>query len=473
MPRARVVPLAVLLLLYAATALPWLIVVPPFEASDETAHYDHARYIAFTGHLPDRVPTQLNDEGWYTSHWPQPPLYYLLQAAVIQATGAEAVSPLSLIAFDPAERPLGTTTRRLIVQEGGERRATRALLIGRLVSWTCGAGLIAALFAALGAAGFSERTRVLLIASLLLVPGFGGNVTAVNNDALAALLGAAGTIVLLRLAAHPGRDDDDRRAAGAGRAGPRLLAWAAAGALIGLAMLSKPTTIALLPMAVACALVAANPSWRAVTARLGALAAGYAVCWSGMWIRNWIVFGDPAASALTSILRRFHGAPHGWTLWEPDLYAGMTHELFRGFFAQFGWSGVGPQAEPIWWWYRLIALAAVTLWAIAIVRVAVQGRDTPMAVGQARIAAVGVVSHIAILFAINSVMWASSGRHLLPALAPMIVLVAFGGRVISRALSSDGLTSAARMAAAAAVWLLAAAWISVLVELTRGYRFGG
>jgi hypothetical protein len=87
----------VLLLLYAATSLSWLIVTPPFDAPDETAHYDYARYIAATGHLPDHVPTAVREGNWYTTHWPQPPLYYVLLSVVVRAVHAEAIAPLAFL----------------------------------------------------------------------------------------------------------------------------------------------------------------------------------------------------------------------------------------------------------------------------------------------------------------------------------------------------------------------------------------
>jgi hypothetical protein len=61
-------PLAGLSVLYAAIALCWLCVLPPFEGPDELQHYDYARYVAVTGHLPNRIPATPN-EGWYTGRW--------------------------------------------------------------------------------------------------------------------------------------------------------------------------------------------------------------------------------------------------------------------------------------------------------------------------------------------------------------------------------------------------------------------
>jgi hypothetical protein len=449
----------VLLLLYAATSLSWLIVTPPFDAPDETAHYDYARYIAATGHLPDHVPTAVREGNWYTTHWPQPPLYYVLLSVVVRAVHAEAIAPLAFLEFDPAETH-GPSARRIIFREPGDRAATRALFLGRLVSWTFGAGLVLALFAALGAAGASDRTRVLLIASLVLVPGFTANLAVVNNDSLAAWLAASSAAVLFTIVARP-----ETRG---------LSAWFGLGVLIGVALSSKSTTSFLVPMAVVSCLAGARWSARVAGARLCAIGVGVMLCLSATVARNWMTFGDPFASSLAAILPRFHPPPPSWTLTGSELYIEVSRSLFTGFTAQFGWAGATPRSAAIWWLYGTLLMVVVVLCSIAAIALGVLGRGTPAAVRLTRVAALGVGVHLVSLYVINGVMFAASGRHLLPVVAPAVVLVYCGAAVVARALAPRGLLfPVTRAIPAAVLMLLTAAWVSVFVEMTLRVRYGG
>jgi hypothetical protein len=463
-------PVLVLLLLYAATSLSWLIVTPPFDAPDETAHYDYARYIAATGHLPDHVPTALREGDWYTTHWPQPPLYYVLVSQAVRAVHAEAVSPLTYLEFDLAEQH-GPSARRIIVREPGDRVATRALFLGRLVSWAFGAGLIVALFAALGAAGASDRTRVMLIASLVLVPAFTANLAVVNNDSLAACVAASTAAVMFAIVARPERRERE------------LPAWIGLGVLIGLALSSKSTTSFLIPMALVSCLTGAVSgavpgagAARVVLARLCAIAIGAMPCLGFTAARNWMTFGDPFASSLTAVLSKFHPPPPTWTLAGSELYIELSRSLFAGFTAQFGWAAAMPRSAAIWWFYLTLLAAVIVLSAIAAIALGVLGRGTPAAVRLTRVAATGVIVHLASLYVVNGVvMYAASGRHLLPVVAPAIVLVYYGAAIVARAIGSRGLSLSpvTRLVPAALLTLLAAAWVAVFVELTLRFRYGG
>ena len=456
----RAAALILLLVLYAATSLSWLIVIPPFDAPDEIAHYDHARYIAVTGHLPDHVPATVQEGDWYVSHWPQPPLYYLLLSPIIRGIRAEAVAPLHFVAFDPADESIaGPTARRVIFQERGDRPATRALYLGRLLSWTFGAGLVVALFAALGHTGASERTRTLLIASLLLVPSFTGNLVMVNNDSLAALTAAVAVAALFRLVTRVHA--------------PGTAAWFMSGLLIGLALLSKSTTSFLLPMAALGATMGAERSVPVVVRRVLVMGLGVLLCVGPGAIRNWLVFGDPFASTLATVLRRFNPPPPSWTFWGPTLYVEVSRALFEGFAAQFGYTSAMPRAHGVWLMYGLAAAGVLLLAAIATIGLAILGRGTPPEIRVARLAVVGLLAHLAALYGINSVVYAAAGRHMLPIVAPALALVYLGGVLIVRPLARHGRAANARLVPAGIVVGLAACWVSVFVDLAMRFRFGG
>lgn len=69
-----------ILLLFIVLAIIYSLVTPPFEAGDESRHYAVVKYMADTGRLPVQQP------GEAQLHWShegnQPPLYYLLAAAL-------------------------------------------------------------------------------------------------------------------------------------------------------------------------------------------------------------------------------------------------------------------------------------------------------------------------------------------------------------------------------------------------------
>src|SRR5262249_5008969 len=84
--RASRFPWLVVPALLAATGgLVFLLVVPPFEGPDETAHVQYARYVAVTGELPAAPPSP--DSMWrdYYYEWVQPPAAYVAAALLYRA----------------------------------------------------------------------------------------------------------------------------------------------------------------------------------------------------------------------------------------------------------------------------------------------------------------------------------------------------------------------------------------------------
>jgi len=237
--------------------------------------------------------------------------------------------------------------------------------------------------------------------------------------------------------------------------------------------LSKSTTSFLLPMAVAGSAMGAHRSPRVVIRRLIAMGVGVLVCVSASAVRNMLVFGDPFGSPLAAVLRHFNPPPASWSLVGSTLYVEVSRALFEGFVAQFGQGVAMPRSPDVWLVYGLAAIVILVLCAIAAIGVAILGRGTPTEIRVTRLALVGVLAHVAALYAINSVFFAAAGRHMLPVVALTLTLVYAGGTLIARAVSRPRLDAVARLVPAAAVVLLAACWVCVFVDMAMRFRFGG
>src|SRR5262249_12297019 len=137
------------------------LIVPPGYAPDEPAHFEYARQIAETATLPILRP----GTSGYEAH--QPPLYYLLAAAVYRALA-----------------PAG---------EAAARHGLRALSIA------LGAGTIVLGWATARAIWPRDRVMPLAVAAFpLAVPMHVAMSAAINNDALAEAVLSALLLVLVR-----------------------------------------------------------------------------------------------------------------------------------------------------------------------------------------------------------------------------------------------------------------------------------
>ena len=200
-----------IILAYVALAVGYALGTPPWNNPDEPAHYNYLRHIATTGQLPilqmgdynfaeleqlkaARFPASLSIAGVrYEYH--QPPLYYLLGAAIYKVT---------------ASLPLPTQ-----------------VLILRLFSVALGVLVLLVAYATAQEAFSGDRMLALsTVAFVAFVPMHTAMTAAINNDTLAELLLA----LLLWLSLRRLRDADP----------PRRYVLLA-GLLLGLGLLTKVT----------------------------------------------------------------------------------------------------------------------------------------------------------------------------------------------------------------------------------------
>ncbi len=310
-----------LLLLYAVLAVAYSLLVPPWEAPDETAHYLVVEHVARSGEMPPF------EQSYETV---QPPGYYWLAGALFRAT--ESVDPQLTRRLRPPLTPESEYTRY------GWTGQNYGFLWGmQILRWfNVTIGALALFFIYRGAKGLLDAAgagpSALAVAGVVaLTPQFLHNTAAVSNDALANACGALFFWLLVDIALRPPSG--------------RRLALAAAAAIV-LPFLVKLT---LLPMSAALLLTLA---WRAgrVHRRLllfvalvapAVLAAGLAL----------------AAPATARFLLR--------TLWwrltfiRPDIFDGWSLSQILSYYAAGYWGQIGWKfaALPCGLWGALWASA--------------------------------------------------------------------------------------------------------------------
>ena len=338
--------LAAILLLYAVLAAWYSVTIPLGEAPDEVPHFTYVRYLAQHGRLPT---TEEEHEAF------QPPLYYALGAALTFWIEDEPEVPFAVRAnghYDPADPE---APKNLLLHTADEAWPYSgwplAWHLVRLISIALGAITIWSVFH-LGRVLFPGKPAIPLTMAALtaFTPQFLFISAVVNNDNAATAFAA---LVLWQMAAllH------ERQCTQLWKRSAML------GLVLGLAILSKASLVALLPVAGLALLVASircgasgggsqtagARSWlgRAavsllVTFGLAALIAGWYL------IRNWVLFGDPLGWSFLLEINALREGPL-----TPEVFAWLFKGVFRSFW--LGWIGI--QFDEVVYW--LIGVACV------------------------------------------------------------------------------------------------------------------
>ncbi len=264
-PRAERRLLALILTLFVLLGFSYALLTPAFEASDELWHYPMVRHLADGNPLPVQVFDPALAGPW-NQEASQPPLYYYLAAALtfwIDTSDMAQVRWLNphvdngvitadgntnLAIHDPAANPWAGTLL--------------AVRVIRLFSVLLGAATVYLTYR-IAVEVAPGRPGVALLAAALnaFLPMFLFISGAVNNDNLAVPLSSLALLLLIRIVTR-------RRG---GYFPVRWTEWAAVGAVLGLAALTKEGTLGLFPLAVGTAVVAA---WQRLEAEQGGGGAG-------------------------------------------------------------------------------------------------------------------------------------------------------------------------------------------------------
>lgn len=437
--------LTLLVAAYLALAVKYSAVVPLFESPDEVWHYEYIRWLAAGKGLT--APEDVGAAPW-AQEGSQPPLYYLLGAAVtffVSDENADAVIRYNVHTAVGNADAFGNKNYML----HGDAEAwpwqgvALAAHLTRLLSVMLGAGsvVLAWSIARLTLPGWPVAA-VLATALLAFSPQFLFISAATNNDNLVTVLATATLYLCARLLRASTR--------------PVWWMWAALGGVLGLAALSKLSGLLLVaPVFFTLVAVARRARAWGVFWQAALLTGAAALSVAGWWyLRNWLLFGDPLLLSVMFAGVPPQPAPAGLV----ELLA-LAPGVWRSLWAVFGWFNV--LAAPwLYDFYTALSLLAVVGWGVGWLRrrryLRAHVRLTLLALSALWLA----------VMAAAVARWAqvsyAQGRLLFPALPALTTLMAGGlilltpqrwQRVIVWTLA---LALAAIAAAAPFVWILPA-----------------
>lgn len=382
----------VLLVVCALLLAGWSIVVPVFEAPDEPAHWQYARFLHDHWKLP-RYSQGVEEAN-------SPPLYYLLIAPVATDTPV----PKSLTRQDDAGRHRAPNRPERFDSPkpgfGGYEpiRVARLLtvFISTITVWLC--------FLVGREVTGRTATGILSGGFVLLLPMFTFRGMNISNDALMVLFCAAFTYGCARILT---RGWNRRR-----------------GVLVVLALtaafLTKPSAIVLAPV-FAFAVWLTTDRWMRRLHRLSTIGLGAVIAAPWLW-RNWTMYGDALASEAM-----YTAVPHlvvRKSLTDPYFYSELPVHTFMSFVGNFGWMSLRLPS----WIYAVFA-AGMCVAAFGLVRA---WRRTPAIRPLLTLLGAAFPLSVVFLVYINLRFTQPQGRFLFMALPAMGALAAIGFETLPR-----------------------------------------
>ena len=396
---------ALLVATYVVVAVAYSVIVPIYEAPDESGHFDLIVHLINTKSLPVQDIEQRN----YAHH---PPLYYIL--AAIPASLADVNDVSSMPQLKPEFHWPSIDDPAVASHKTAEtfpyHGRVLAIHLSRAVSVLCGA-LTVILTIAIGWLLFPRLQEVGLLAAVLVAfnPQFLFTNGAVTNDGLVV---AACTGVLWQLLRTLQRPE-------------RLREWVFLGMWAAAAVLAK--SVGLVVCGVVCLswlIWSARRKTPALSIKSGVAVGLTFVLLAGWWfVRNQVLYGDPLGwqvyqQAWAEVLRVVP-----LTVGElPSLY----DTQFRSFWGVFGWMNVFPGN----WLYttaRALMFGGVTGWIVAL-RIGETRSFANLQKGAVALFGTYIILQEAFIVYQNTVHNTShaQGRYLFPVIAPLMLLTAFG-----------------------------------------------
>lgn len=410
--------LVIVVIAYLGLGTIYGIATPIFEAPDEDRHFAYVQHLVKGEGLPvldvERRHHQVDQEV------AQPPLYYMVAALATLWIPVERSTGLSRNPHAQIGIPLHQAPNRNMYLHSADESlpyegTPLAVHTARWLSIVLGAGVVVASY--LVALKIRPDDRYLATVAAAVTgfnPQFLFVSASVSNDSLISLLGSVGLVMILfALGRYPG---------------DRFLA--ALGVVIGLAVLSKPSGLALIPL-VGLALMSLAWHDRSLRqlARGLSLVVTPVVALTGWWfLRNAQLYGDPLALICHYTVS---GRSDGFGL--PDLLS-EAEGLWRSYWGVFGWFNVlGP---PVMYaFYDALALLAGSGLLFGLVMHLRRGHrhletsDKALGTQRALPLAFAVLWIGLVLIALlnwSLAVQGSQGRLLFPALAAASALMALG-----------------------------------------------
>jgi len=335
-------PLLSLIAAFAILVVLHSLTTPLFEAPDEVWHYAYTRWLA-EGH---GLPSMLDNASGANQEVAQPPLYYGLAALLNSAFDDADLHDLSWHNPGFGYQAEGTLpdNKNMLIHTDQEswpwHGAVLAIRAARLASLIFGIVTVIASWG-LGYEAFQSRQAAAISAALVAFhPQFIFISSVTNNDSAAAALSTAA----LWSAAHAIRHDLTPKRA------------VLAGALVGFAMISKTSALALLPLIGFMLLWSSwqkKESSKQLLINLGLYIVAALIAGGWWYLRNALLYGDPLG--ITSHLDTLWGRPQPvplWALW-PEIPL-----LLRSFWAAYGWGHI---FWPTWIYVILTSLSIYLL----------------------------------------------------------------------------------------------------------------
>lgn len=399
----RGIPWAALVLCYFALfSGAFAFLVPPFEAPDEPGHLEHVNFLSKHRALTNQTVPERTALG--EGH--QPPLYYVLAAALVALSQPDAVVSVEA-SRNPEhlwnggrrlEVPLFDHTRAEIFPDARDRFGFYLL---RLTSVLLGLVNIYLLLALARKLIQDEHWAVFATFFAASLPQFAFLSGMINNDNLANLLT---TLALYHAFTILEKPESSR-------------SYGLLGTSLGLTLLTKKT-ILFLPVALALMLAFLFIRRSDLRARIfrntGFLLIVFAAISLPLLIRNQLVYGEFLGFELEKRIHPF--LVEEKSIFDPYFIHVLPVNLYRSFLAIFGWMNVAVH-ESIYRLYGFVAGASLV--GLATTRL----RSPAVA-----FAFLVIVSNLAGVVFFNLTFSQVQGRFVFPVLSMIAILVALGLR---------------------------------------------
>ncbi|MBK6938958.1 MAG: glycosyltransferase family 39 protein [Planctomycetes bacterium] len=398
-------------LLYLALASAYVVKTPAFEGPDENDHWFYAWQLANSQAMPvarftaRELGRPVIDEAGLAHH---PPLYYALLAGAMEL--AQRRDTVASQLTNP-ENLQSTPAGAFLWLHGADEdapvsREIRFLRLLRLFSVVCGLVTLVATWV-LARLAFPRRLAVADVAALLLatMPAFSFHHAVLDNGNLAATFAHAALVVLC--AAITAKRFDVRIAI-------------AGGLLLGLCLVTKLTTLALLPLFGVVAAIAVWNAPRRGPAAIAMLVGGVVVAAIAGWffVRNVQLYGDLLGGAAHERVYASIRVPDGRAIeW---LRVGFFPNIFTSLLGMFGNWTVPPHAALVTFGKVIAAVAACGV----VFNLVKPRRDARKSVVWALVGAAGLVFLATLHF--NLTFRQPQGRYLFPAIGPIAIVLAAG-----------------------------------------------
>jgi hypothetical protein len=422
-----------IIIAHVALAVLFGVIIPPWEAHDETGHFAYVNQLVTQHALPD---ARSNDKAFLDqSH--QPPLYYLVVAGLtFWIDRSDQLNPqINVFAFDGTNRR-GT---RILLRSPGEsfpwQGTILALHAARLVTTLLSACMLLVL-----AAGarllFQDNPNAALLATA--IAAFNPQVLfmagMVNNDIMISLMGSLLIYLLVRtsLLSHP--------LAGSRR--KHLLLAALTGLTLALCLWSKNSGLILIPLTgLALIYLARRHRWTLVELSLYGLVV-YAVTFivaAPFYLLNMLRYGQwlvdrasesPLVLAPTSLISTGLAVSlrDGWL---PQIFI----NAFRTFWGTFGWGNV-QMPDTVYTIIAILAVLGIMGCVVGWRHASAQQHDSLVLLLMAGSAMLLLPGYRAFFYQNPALL---PGRYLMPALVAYSGMMAFGWVSLGQALSTSKL----------------------------------